>query len=438
MAKLQNKNIILGICASISAYKSPNLVRLLVKDGYNVQCIMTESSKKFVSELAISNVSKNKVIGDLFDTEYSSDGAWHIKLAHNVDICLIAPCSATTLGKLASGICDNALTTLVCALPKSVPVVIYPAMDYTMWENPIVQQNVEKLRSIGYDVREPEVGELSSGLIGKGRLVEESQIVDYLSNKLTKPKDNNDLVNKEFLNTKDKIKIETELDFELLKAELSKLKGKNCLITLGPTIEKIDSVRYISNFSSGKMGLELAKEAKFRGMNVKIINGPVNIDLSDFNSISVESADEMYDRVLSEFGNQDIIIMTAAVADYKVKNQVDGKIKKEDDEPMTLTLVQNKDILKTIGHKKSKEQLVVGFALEGENAENYAQNKLQDKNADLIVLNKLSDDNQVFGNDFNTISIISKNSMEKYEKQSKRDCAKAIFNKIEELISLNK
>lgn len=409
MAKLQNKNIILGICGSISAYKTPNLVRLFKKNNFDVQCVITESAKKFVSELTLSNLSKNKVISELFDKEYSDDGAWHVKLAHSVDLCLIAPCSATTLSKIANGLCDNALTTLVCALPKNIPVVIYPAMDFTMWENPAVIDNVKKLRQYGYHVIEPETGELSSGLVGKGRLHNEESIVSHVNNMLTK----------EILNNIN---------------ENNKLINKKCLITLGPTIEKIDQVRYLSNFSSGKMGLELAKEAKARGMEVTIVNGPVNIDLNGFNNFPIKSADEMYDKIMEIKENYDLIIMSAAVADYKIEKPYDGKIKKEGNENITLDLVKNKDILKSLGQSKGKNQIIVGFALETENEKHNALKKINEKNVDLIVLNSLNSENNVFGNDNNKISIITKNSTKDFDKMNKSECARVIINELSEFI----
>ncbi len=438
MAKLQNKNIILGICASISAYKSPNLVRCLKKDDYDVQCVITNSAKEFVAEAALSNVSKNKVISDLFDKDYSADGAWHIELAHKVEACLIAPCSATTLGKLANGICDNALTTLVVALPKYVPVIIAPAMDYTMWEHPAVQNNIKILKSFGYHIIEPEHGELSSGLVGKGRLPEENKIVEEVNRILLKSpsqKTNkkDDEIEIKHLNNKLSDEINVESDLANLKRENSILRGKKCLITLGSTIEKIDDVRFISNHSSGKMGLALAEEAISRGIDLTIVYGSHSVELPiEAKLIKVQSADEMYSAVMNNKDYQDLFIMTAAVADYKVENAIDGKIKKdENSNELILNLVQNKDILKSIGQNKSQNQYVVGFALESENGESNAKNKLLSKNADMIVLNNINSDNQVFNNDFNKISIITSKYEKDFPKMSKKACAIAIFDEIE-------
>ncbi len=435
MAKLQNKNIILGICGSISAYKTPNLVREFVKNEYNVQCIITESAKQFVTEPALANVSKNKVISDLFDKEFSDDGAWHIHLAHNIDACVIAPCSATTLGKLANGIFDNALTTFVTALPKEIPVIISPAMDYTMLEHPAVQININKLKSYGYYLIEPEFGELSSGLIGKGRLPEVKKIVQFVNirlNKLDKVviKDEDNKIKRNKLS--DDINVEAELIN--LKRETSKLRGKKLLITLGSTIEKIDDVRFISNHSSGKMGLAVIEEAIERGLDVTAICGLVQVELPDsIRVINVESAEQMYNATINNKGYQDIFIMTAAVADYKVENQIDGKIKKENNESMTLNLIPNKDILKAIGENKSDNQKVIGFALETENESKNAKEKLVSKKADMIVLNKLSEDNQVFNSEENQISIITHNQEKMYPKMNKRGCAIAIFDEIDKM-----
>lgn len=435
MAKLQNKNIILGICGSISAYKTPNLVREFVKNDYNVQCIITDSAKQFVTESALANVSKNKVISNLFDKEYSDDGAWHIHLAHNIDACVIAPCSATTLGKLANGICDNALTTFVTALPKDIPVIIAPAMDFTMLEHPAVQLNINKLKSYGYFLIEPEFGELSSGLIGKGRLPEEKKIVQYVNirlSKLDKVVINDD--ESKIKNNKLSDDINIESDLINLKRESSKISGKKLLITLGSTIEKIDDVRFISNHSSGKMGLALIEEAIERGLEVTAICGNVQVELPDnIRVINVESADQMYNATINNKDYQDLFIMTAAVADYKVENQIDGKIKKENNEVMTLNLIPNKDILKSIGENKKDNQKVIGFALETDNESKNAKDKLVSKNADMIVLNKLSEDNQVFSNDENQISILTKSSEKNFPKMNKRGCAIAIFDEIEKM-----
>jgi phosphopantothenoylcysteine decarboxylase/phosphopantothenate--cysteine ligase len=436
MAKLQNKNIILGICGSISAYKTPNLVREFIKNDYNVQCIMTESSKQFVTESALSNVSKNKVISNLFDKDYSNDGAWHIHLAHNIDACVIAPCSATTLGKLANGICDNALTTFVIALPKEIPVIIAPAMDFTMLEHPSVQLNINKLKSYGYYLIEPEFGELSSGLIGKGRLPEEKKIIQFVNIRLSKLDkvvidDEENIIKNNKLS--DDINIESDLIN--LKRENSKLRGKKLLITLGSTIEKIDDVRFISNHSSGKMGLAIIEEAIERGLDITAVCGKIQVELPEkVRVINVESADQMYNVTMSNKDYQDLFIMTAAVADYKVENHYEGKIKKDNNESMTLNLIPNKDILKSIGEIKTHNQKVIGFALETSNETINAQNKLHSKNADMIVLNKLNKDNNVFGSDENQITILTNTQEKDFAKMNKRGCAIEIFNEIEKLL----
>lgn len=418
---MKNKRIALGVCGSISAYKSPLIVRELVKQGAWVQCIATDSSQEFVTKSTLANLSKNQVISDLFDKKYSSDGAWHVTLAHEIDLLLIAPASATTIGKLSNGICDNALTTLALALPKNIPVILSPAMDYTMWDNPAIQENLKKLSNWGYNIIEPEVGELSSGLYGKGRLPE----IDKIIRKIDDIFENNNL------NT------DTDKELNKLKRENSKLEGKKVLITVGPTLEKIDDVRYISNFSSGKMGFAIADEAKLRGADVKLVSGPVKIETNQHDVTKVESADEMYAEVMLAKDEIDIFIMTAAVSDYRPKYKFQGKIKKENQakEEIKIELIENPDILKSLGESKKDEQLLVGFALESKNELENGRKKLIQKNADLIVVNKTSKEETAFGSDYNRITIIDKNTETTYDSMPKADCAIKILDSIEKKIA---
>lgn len=419
---MKDSNIILGVCGSISAYKSPLILRELVKAGANVNCIMTESAQEFVTPSTLSNLSKNIVIDDLFDKKFSDDGAWHVHLAHQCDLLLIAPCSASTIGKLANGICDNALTTLAMALPKETPISICPAMDYTMWENIAFQENLAKLEDFGYNILEPETGELSSGLYGKGRLPEIPKIVEFANNS----------INKSSIHIIEKIEIDTDKELNELKKEISNLKGKKVLITAGPTLEKIDDVRYISNFSSGKMGYALANEALKRGAEVTLVSGPVDLPKPKANFIGVHSAEEMHKTVEEFKDTTDIFIMTAAVSDYRPKYKFEGKIKKENQskEEIKIELVENPDILKNVGSAKKAGQIVVGFALEAENELENGRKKLISKNADMIVVNKTGA-NTGFGSDFNQITIIDKHTETEFEAMPKSECAMKILDKVE-------
>lgn len=423
---MKDKNIVLGICGSIAAYKSPLILREFIKSGSNVNCVMTKAAKEFVTPNTLSNLSKNPTIEDLYDKQLTDDGAWHVKLAHKCDLLLIAPCSAATIGKLANGICDNALSTLVMSLPKDTPIGICPAMDYTMWENPALQRNLVLLREeFGYNILEPETGELSSGLFGKGRLPEIEKIYNF-ANKLLK---------KDPVQIIEKIEIDTDRELRNLKRETSKLKGKSILITAGPTLEKIDDVRYISNFSSGKMGFAIANESRKRGAVVTLISGPVELNNPDVNLVGVHSAEEMQ-KAVDEFKEEtDIFIMTAAVSDYRPKYKFEGKIKKENQikEEIKIELVENPDILKSVGHSKKENQFVVGFALESENELEYGRKKLAAKNADMIIVNKTGE-NSGFGSDYNQITIIDKHTEDVFESMPKSECAIKILDKIESKI----
>jgi len=443
---LKGKSIILGVSGSISAYKAPLLVRELIKAGAKVNVVLTNSAQKFVTKDTLSNLSRNKVITEMFDSDLTDEGAWHISLAHKADLLVIAPSSATTLSKLANGNCDNALIALAIALPQNVPVLVFPAMDFTMYESKQVQRNIQILREFGYKVIEPEYGELSSGLVGKGRLPEIENIVKeiqnvFSNNSNTQAKDNYlDIEVKKHLEEKENIKLKAEIELETLKKENSKTKplaGKNILITAGPTQEKIDDVRYISNFSTGKMGYELVDEALNLGANVFLVSGPVNLVANPNVKLStVHTALEMNDASLNIFENNhiDISIMTAAVADYRPVSQFDGKIKKNVDD-FEIKLVKNPDILENIGKLKKANQIVVGFALESQNAIENAKTKLSAKNCDMIVLNYANQENSGFGGDLNTALIITNSGKEiSTGTISKKELAKKI---LEEIIKLH-
>jgi phosphopantothenoylcysteine decarboxylase/phosphopantothenate--cysteine ligase len=418
---MKDKKIVLGVCGSISAYKSPMIVREFVKNGARINCILTESGKEFVTPSVLSNLSKNHVITDLYDKKLADDGAWHVKLAHDCDLLLIAPCSATTIGKLANGICDNALTTLSMALPQNVPIAICPAMDYTMWENPILKENLAKLEDFGFYILEPDTGELSSGLFGKGRLPEITRIYEFADAILE---------GKPYTQTSE---IDTDEELNILKRENSKLRNKTITITAGPTLEKIDDVRYISNFSSGKMGYAIAMEAVKRGAIVNLVSGPVDLPKPRANYIGVHSAEEMKDAVEGLQKDTDVFIMTAAVSDYRPKYKFEGKIKKEKQikEEIKIDLVENPDILKMVGTQKSENQIVVGFALESENELEYGRKKLETKNADIIIINKAGVEKSGFQSDFNTITIIDRHTEDEFEPMLKKECAIKILDKVE-------
>lgn len=370
---LKDKNILIGVCGSIAAYKAALLVRLLVKAGAHVRVIMTPDAAAFITPLTLSTLSKNPVLTELVKNE---QGEWnnHVALGYWADAFVIAPATANTLAKFANGLCDNLLTSVY--LSAKCPVYIAPAMDLDMLAHGSTQRNLETLRSYGNILIEPGFGELASGLTGEGRLAEPEEIVDCLENALGSTQD---------------------------------LAGKKVLITAGPTYEAIDPVRFISNHSTGKMGYALAENAAARGANVVLVSGPTSLHPHHPNikRIAVKSAQEMYDACLLEFGSSDISIMSAAVADYTPIDVQATKIKKQETE-LRLELTKTKDILKELGIRKSAEQVLVGFALETDNELAHATDKLERKNADLIILNSLQDPGAGFGTDTNKITIISK------------------------------
>ncbi|MGZ8557906.1 MAG: bifunctional phosphopantothenoylcysteine decarboxylase/phosphopantothenate--cysteine ligase CoaBC [Chitinophagaceae bacterium] len=391
---MEGKKILLGITGSIAAYKSIYLVRLLVKAGADVKVIMTPSSKDFVSSLTLSTLSRNAVLTDLFDEQ---SWANHVMLGRWADIMLIAPLSCNTLAKMAHGQCDNLL--LATYLSANCPVVVAPAMDEDMWLHPTTQNNLNHLQSSGNTVIPVDKGELASGLIGDGRMAEPDQILQFVNDSffLSKP-----------------------------------LAGKKVLVTAGPTYEAIDPVRFIGNHSSGKMGIAIARELYRRGADVSLILGPsaTNFSTNGIHLIRVNSANEMYNACHEIFEQTDLAIMAAAVADYTPVAKADQKIKKNDT-VFNIELTKTKDILKSLGEKKKKGQILVGFALETANEQQYALEKLVNKNADMIVLNSLNDAGAGFGHDTNKITIFQKEGKEIiFDTKSKEEVAKDIIETI--------
>ena len=390
---LQGKKILLGISGSIAAYKSANLVRLLIKAGAEVRIVMTPASKEFVSPLTLSTLSKNNVLSDL-----SENDAWsnHVQLGRWADIMLIAPLSCNTLAKLATGLCDNLLTAVY--LSATCPVIAAPAMDEDMWLHPSTKNNLKTIQSYGNTIIPVESGELASGLFGDGRMAEPETIL----NKVT--------------------------DFLLSTKEL---KGKKVLVTAGPTYETLDPVRYIGNYSSGKMGIAIANEFYRRGADVTLVLGPsVLLPEVNINVIKVTSAEEMFYACVAIFKDMNIAVMSAAVADYTPVQFSDQKIKKNTD-LFSVEFKKTKDILKHLGTIKKGSQLLVGFALETIDEKKYALNKLVEKKADLIVLNSLNDKGAGFGYDTNKITIFDKKGQEyHFETKSKTEVAIDIVNTI--------
>ncbi len=451
----KNKKILLGVTASIAAYKSPLIVRELIKLGAHVNVIMTPSAKNFVTPMTLTNVSRNPVAVEMFDKDLQDSGAWHIQLAHWADLALIAPCSATTLGKLANGICDNALTTVITALPRELPLLIAPSMDSTMWLNPSTQRNIRQMQSDGALIIPPGEGELSSGIIGPGRLPDISVVIDYVYRALKGwvYEENSERVfmqdssiipspPKVINDNHDADKLNAAIQLEQMKKTIAEknqpqtLKGKKVVITAGPTHEKIDDVRFLGNHSSGKMGYAIATSARNAGANVVLVSGPVSINPPEgVTTINVYTAQEMYDATVVEFPDADIGIMCAAVADYTLKKPFDGKLKKSETGPeLTLQLVETQDILASLGKKKKKNQTLIGFALEAVNEIEYGREKLKSKNADMIVVNSASRPQSGFGIDMNTITLLIKGAGEtQYPPMSKTECAKIIIDKTAEL-----
>jgi phosphopantothenoylcysteine decarboxylase/phosphopantothenate--cysteine ligase len=398
MMSLKGKRIVLGITGSIAAYKACVLIRELIKAGAEVQAVMTPSAKEFITPLTISTLTHKPVISEFFDRR---DGSWHshVDIGLWADAMIIAPATASSIAKMANGVADNMLITTY--LSMRAPVFVAPAMDVDMFSHTATQKNIKTLRSYGNIIIEPKTGELASGLEGKGRMEEPAVIAKSL---------------------------------EAYFKSQNQLKGKRVLITAGPTYEKIDPVRFIGNYSSGKMGYALAEECAERGAEVELVSGPVSINLNRANIhiTKVESAAQMYAAAVNAFPKTDIAILCAAVADFTPRETKDVKIKREKGD-MAIQLVPTKDIAAELGRMKKESQFMVGFALETNDETNNAINKLKAKKLDFIVLNSLNDKGAGFSVDTNKITIISDTSKYEYSLKPKREVAKDIIDKICEL-----
>jgi phosphopantothenoylcysteine decarboxylase/phosphopantothenate--cysteine ligase len=396
---LNQKNILLGVCGSIAAYKSALLVRLLVKAGANVKVILTADASNFITPLTLATLSKNPVYTQYFEPE---TGVWsnHVELGLWADYMLIAPASANTIGKMANGLCDNLLTAAY--LSAKCPVLFAPAMDLDMWQHESTQQNISRLQQFGNIMIAPAMGELASGLYGQGRMAEPEEIVAFLKTEIAK-------------------------HLPLVK--------KKVMVTAGPTYEAIDPVRFIGNHSSGKMGFAIAEHLYALGAEVTLIAGPTMLTASaGIHRIDVVSAENMLQACQDYFADTDITIMSAAVADYTPIDVAKQKIKKKEDH-FSIELKKTTDILATLGSSKSETQILIGFALETTDEDNYAKEKLRKKNLDLIVLNSLNDKGAGFKVDTNKISIFNK-KLEKitFETKTKTEVAKDICNEILKLV----
>ena len=394
---LKDKNILLGVTGGIAAYKIANLASMLKKQGANVKVIMTENACQFITPMTFETLTAQKVYTDTFDRnfEFKVD---HIELGKWADVFLIAPATTNVIGKLANGIADDMLTTT--ALAMRCPILVSPTMNTAMFENKVVKHNIMKLRTYGMDIIMPASGHLACGDTGAGKMPEPEMLLEYIKRGVYAKKD---------------------------------LVGKKVCVSAGPTREAIDPVRYISNNSTGKMGVEIAKMAAYRGAKVSLIMGPSNVFVPDFiNRIDIKSAEDMYEEIMKISDSQDIIIKAAAVADYTPANYSDEKIKKKDGD-LSIELSRTKDILKELGERKEnnpKKQFICGFSMETENMEENSKNKLAKKNADMIVANNVKVEGAGFGTDTNVVTIFTKDNEIRLDKLSKTEVAEKIFDEI--------
>ena len=389
---LTGKTVVLGVTGSIAAYKIANLARMLVKLHCDVHVLMTQNATNFINPITFETLTKHKCLIDTFDRnfEYSVE---HVALAKAADVVMIAPASANVIGKIANGIADDMLTTTVMACPCKK--IVSPAMNHNMFHNPIVQDNIEKLRKYGYEIVEPAHGMLANGDMGDGRMPDEELLLEYIIKEIAFEKD---------------------------------MTGKKVLVTAGATMEAIDPVRYITNHSSGKMGFSIAKNAMLRGAQVTLVMGKCDSEPPEFvNVVRVKSAKEMFDAVMSAADNMDIIVKAAAVADYRPKNVSSEKVKKKDGD-MSIEMERTDDILKTLGENKKDGQFICGFSMETENMLENSRAKLKKKNVDMIVANNLKQDGAGFGGDTNIVTLITESDEVQLEKMSKDKVAEKIFD----------
>ena len=392
---LKGKKIILGVSGGIAAYKTVILARLLVKSGAEVQVIMTPNAKEFITPLTMSTITSKPVISDFFT---ANTGEWHshVNLGLWADAMVVAPATASTIAKMAHGVADNMLITTY--LSSKSPIFVAPAMDLDMMRHPTTVHNLELLKSYGNHVIEPTEGELASHLVGKGRMEEPENILKVLSDY--------------FATTEDMV-------------------GRRVLITAGPTVENIDPVRFISNHSSGKMGYAIAEECANRGAKVTLVSGPVSLSTANerITVVPVTTAIEMHESVMARCEESDVVVLCAAVADYRAEQVCDKKMKRGSTNTLTIKLVENPDIAKAVGAKRHDGQILVGFALETDNEEEHARAKLEKKNLDMIVLNSLQDKGAGFGTDTNKVKILERNgAINAYECKSKKMVAKDIVD----------
>ena len=368
---LRGKTVVLGVTGSIAAYKMANVASMLVKRGCEVHVVMTKNATHFINPIAFESLTNTKCLVETFDRNFQFHVA-HVSLTDKADVMLIAPASANVIGKIAGGIADDMLTTTVMACQK--PVIIAPAMNTKMYENPILQDNLDKLRRFGYEIIEPASGHLACGTSGAGKMPSEEVLVSHIERCISKEKD---------------------------------LKGKKVLVTAGPTVESIDPVRYISNHSSGRMGYAIAKAAMLRGAEVTLVSGPTSLEAPMFvNTVNIRSAADMYEAVMERRDEQDIIIKAAAVADYTPAEVSNEKVKKKDDE-MRIPLTRTKDILKALGENRKDGQFLCGFSMETQNMLENSRAKLKKKNIDMIVANNLKEEGAGFKTDTNVVTLIT-------------------------------